>query len=85
MCFSRLDAMDALLCGCVKFPCTAAGCLGPLLIIVRLLFELNLILYLGILACLIAIKIYRNSYSNLTESFKRVKVRLISLELSQSQ
>ena len=31
------------------------------------------------------IKIYRNSYSNLTETFKRVKVRLISLELSQSQ
>ena len=33
----------------------------------------------------ISIKICRNSYSNLTESFKRVKVRLISLELSQSQ
>ena len=33
----------------------------------------------------ISIKICRNSYSNLAESFKRVKVRLISLELSQSQ
>ena len=82
MCFSPSDVKYALLCGCVNSLCTAAGCVRPPLVIV---LALKLILYLGILACLIAFKIYRNSYSNLTESFKRVKVRLISLELSQSQ